>query len=130
MHPKSPFDLSSTYLDLAPDGRVTAMEGGASFWQRTEQQLDAACTGYLVLQFRCERDMEHQEMHPAGDEVLHLVSGAVDVVLAEALGERIVALRAGDTCIVPRGTWHHFLVREPGAMLGLTFGRGTEHRPR
>ena len=48
------------------------LAGGAAFWQQTEAQLDAAISGYLVMQFRCERDMQHQEMHPAGDEVLHL----------------------------------------------------------
>lgn len=130
MRDEPAFDLTSTYLDLGGDGAVTRMAGGAAFWQQTGAQLDAACSGYLVLQFRCERDMQHQEMHPLGDEVLHLVSGAVDVVLALPDGERVIALRAGRTCVVPKGTWHHFVVREPGTMLGMTFGRGTQHRPR
>lgn len=130
MHPTQTFDLASTYLDLAPGGRAKAMTGGAEFWQQTPGELDAACSGYLVMRFRCERDMQHEEMHPAGDEVLHMLSGAVDVVLRLPDGDRVIALHAGRTCIVPQGTWHHFRVREPGDMLGMTYGRGTEHRPR
>ena len=51
-------------------------------------------------------------------------------MLALPEGECAIALRAGATCIVPKGVWHHFVVREPGEMLGITFGRGTQHRPR
>jgi oxalate decarboxylase/phosphoglucose isomerase-like protein (cupin superfamily) len=69
-------------------------------------------------------------MHPAGDEVVCLLTGAVDVVLDEPDGERVVELRAGQTCIVPRGVWHRAIVQEPGDTLHITRGEGTEHRPR
>ena len=61
---------------------------------------------------------------------LCLLTGAVDVVLDEADGERVVELTAGQTCIVPRGVWHRAIVREPGDTLHITRGAGTQHRPR
>jgi mannose-6-phosphate isomerase-like protein (cupin superfamily) len=49
---------------------------------------------------------------------------------SRADGERLVALEAGMTCIVPRGVWHRAIVREPGDTLHITRGEGTQHRPR
>lgn len=45
-------------------------------------------------------------------------------------GGRLVALEAGQTCIVPRGVWHRAVVRTPGDTLHITPGEGTQHRPR
>ena len=44
-------------------------------------------------------------------------------------GERVLELRPGAACVVPRATWHRQRVREAGSLLGVTFGRGTQHRP-
>ena len=38
-----------------------------------------------------------------GDELLTLLSGAIDAVFDEPGGERVMNLRGGQTCIVPRG---------------------------
>lgn len=43
------------------------------------------------------------ELHPNGDELLCAVAGAMDVHLHEPTGQRVEALRAGGTCLVPRG---------------------------
>ena len=66
----------------------------------------------------------------AGDEVVYLLSGVVDMVLGESSGERIVALRAGTACVVPAGVWHSANVRVAGQALHITRGAGTQHRPR
>jgi len=68
------------------------------------------------------------EMHPNGDECLHLLSGAVDVVTEEAPGGRVTELRAGGACVVLRGRWHRLVVREPGDLLFITPTLGTQHR--
>ena len=44
-------------------------------------------------------------------------------------GERRVALASGQACLVPRGVWHRVVVREPGRLLFVTYGEGTQHRP-
>ena len=74
-------------------------------------------------------DSNTWELHPAGDDLLYVLSGAIDVVLQEEGGERVVELRAGAACIVPRGTWHRQKVRTPGDMLFITPGEKTQHRP-
>jgi len=68
-------------------------------------------------------------MHPAGDELVYLLEGAVDMVLDEGDGERVVELRGRSAVLVPAGAWHRAIVHEPGDVLHITRGHGTQHRP-
>ena len=69
------------------------------------------------------------EMHPRGDECLHLLSGAVDVITQEVRGGQVTELREGGACVVPRGRWHRLVVREPGDLLFITPSLGMQQRP-
>ena len=69
------------------------------------------------------------EMHPDGDEVLYLISGAVTVTLELAEGERRVDLDAGNAIVVPQGVWHQITMREPGQLLNITPGPNGDARP-
>ena len=70
------------------------------------------------------------ERHPAGEEIVVLVSGRVDLIQEIDGEERVVALTPGTAVINPRNVWHTANVHEPGDALFITPGRGTEHRPR
>ncbi|XXT15673.1 cupin domain-containing protein [Sorangium sp. So ce429] len=137
-NPRQPgFDLRSTYLHLADGGDALPIEVKPTFWQelisgdsRDEDiRRVADVGGWLVTSFHMAKDMQQWEMHPAGDEILHLLSGVIDVVLEEQGSERVVELRAGTACKVPQGAWHRLIVREPGEFLTITYGKGTQHRP-
>jgi len=124
------FDPTSTYLLLQDRGAVERIAVGPSFWPDVmagRRPLD----GRLVSGFRLERDIDHWEMHPVGDEVLVRLSGAFDVVLEQADGAvRVVALGGNaPCCVIPAGAWHTIRVREAGVVVFLTAGEGTEHRP-
>lgn len=70
------------------------------------------------------------ERHPAGEELVMLLSGAATVVLEEAGQERIVQLSdPGAYVLVPQNVWHTARTSVPTTMLFLTPGAGTEHRP-
>lgn len=69
------------------------------------------------------------ERHPAGEEVVVLLSGRVDLVQDFDGDERVVALRPGQAAVNPAGVWHTARVHEPGAALFITPGAGTEHKP-
>ncbi|WP_437521519.1 cupin domain-containing protein [Sorangium sp. So ce726] len=130
------FDLRSTYLHLADGGDALPIEVKPTFWQElmsdaptdAEIQRVKHVDGWLVTRFHMAEDTLRWEMHPAGDEILYLLSGAVDVVLYEHGGERAVSLRAGTACKVPQGAWHRMVVHEPGDFLAITYGKGTQHR--
>jgi mannose-6-phosphate isomerase-like protein (cupin superfamily) len=90
----------------------------------------ASADGWLITEYEMAADMDSSEMHPEGDELHYLVSGALDLVLEEDGTDRVVAMTPGTSAAVPKGVWHRFVVREPGRGVAITFGRGTQHRRR
>jgi mannose-6-phosphate isomerase-like protein (cupin superfamily) len=122
------FSLDSTYIHLRPDESALAMEGGAAFWAGIEGRRDLD-QGRLMGSTAQSADWDHWERHPAGDEVLTLLSGALEIVLDTDQGERRAVLQPGQTFIVPKGVWHRGIVRAPGRLMFVTPGAGTEHRP-
>jgi mannose-6-phosphate isomerase-like protein (cupin superfamily) len=123
------FDLESNYLIVADGPDVRRIDVGPDFWQTIEQRTDLDA-GRLVGVFRYEEDWQSWEMHPDGDEIVVLLSGAVDLVLDEREGERVVALRDRTACVVPGGVWHTANVLGRSEALHITRGAGTRHRPR
>ena len=74
------------------------------------------------------------EMHPDGDEFLHVVSGSMNLILddgeVENIGrETVVVLRAGEACVVPRGVWHRLVAHEPSYLVHVTPGPNGPARP-
>jgi quercetin dioxygenase-like cupin family protein len=71
-------------------------------------------------------------MHPNGDEIVALISGAATLILEGSHGQHqeVVLNRPGSYAFVPRGTWHTARVREPTTMFFITAGEGTRHRPK
>jgi mannose-6-phosphate isomerase-like protein (cupin superfamily) len=94
-----------------------------------ERHADDLDEGRIVSLFRFEEPWTSWEMHPAGDEIVYLLSGAVSLILEEEGGERSVELGARMAYRIPRGRWHRMRVRAPGEMLFITRGAGTRHRP-
>ena len=122
------FTLDSTYIHLRPDESASAMPGGAAFWAGIADRRDLD-DGRLMGSTSQSADWNHWERHPAGDEILVLLSGEMEVVLDTAAGERRAKLAAGQTFIVPKGVWHRGIVTKAGELMFITPGAGTEHRP-
>ena len=121
------FTLDGTYIHLKPDDSAQAMEGGDRFWATIQERTDLE-EGRLMGVTSQNRDWDHWERHPAGEEILTLLSGEMVLVLDMPDGERRTDLKAGETFIVPRGIWHRAIVREAGRLMFVTPGGGTEHR--
>ena len=126
------FDLVNTFVHLNDDGVATPIEVDETFWQELmggggERRLN---DGRLVMNFEFTDNWEQWEMHPAGDELVYLVSGSVDLILEGNGGESVIELRKGNAaCLVPRGVWHTARVHQPSEVLHITPGAGTQHRP-
>lgn len=128
--PATPFDLHRTYVHLQPDGRATPIPVDDQFWATIATRTELH-DGHLVTRGRSTEDWPHWEMHPEGEELVVLLSGAVDLVLDDGTREWTVELRPeSSTWINPRGVWHRAIVHEPSELLFVTAGRGTQHRPR
>ena len=123
-------DILRTYLHVRDDGTTTALPVSDSFWQELGSgaypELD---TGRLMSAFTFSEPWSSWERHPAGEELVMLLSGAASVVLEEDGVERVVELsKAGDLVLVPRNVWHTARTSVPTTMMFLTPGAGTEHR--
>ena len=122
------FDLATSYLVLADGPEAKRIEVGPDFWETIDERTDLA--GRLVAIFPYDADWTSWEVHPDGDEIVVLLSGAVDLVLDLPSGHRIVELRDRGAAVVPRGVWHTANVLAPSEALHITRGEGTTHRPR
>ncbi|MGI9592082.1 MAG: cupin domain-containing protein [Myxococcota bacterium] len=123
-------DLESTYLAIQPGPEALPMKVTPEFWATIEARPELGAGARMLALLAFESDWSSWEMHPAGDEVLVLLSGAVDLILERGEGPQRVSLRDGACAVVPRGVWHTADVVEPARVLHLTLGQGTEHRPR
>lgn len=122
-------NLTTTYLHLQ-EGRAEPMPVDAAFW---DEVISGArpLPGWLVASFEfpeASGDGGHSECHPNGDEFHVCVAGAMSAVLEHPEGDEVVDFAEGQTCLVPRGTWHRLVARKPSRIVSLTFGEGTEHR--
>jgi mannose-6-phosphate isomerase-like protein (cupin superfamily) len=110
-------------LDRA-DGRARLVDQVAG---RPPRRID----GFTIGAPQIAGDPPHDgEMHPDGDELLYLVSGAVTVTLELSGGNTQVDLGAGDAIVVPHGVWHQVTTREPGQLIHITPGPNGDARPR
>lgn len=122
------FDFDETYVQLEDGAGARPLEVGNDFWSKIQERSDLH-GGRLICLCRFDTNWPSWEMHPAGDEIVYLLAGSVDLILDEAGGERTVDLRGRAACIVPRGIWHRAIVHEPSEVLHITRGAGTQHRP-
>lgn len=122
-------DLSRTFVHLTSGGDAEAVELTPAFWRES-----SASASYHRLvgtfDFASSEDLHSslQEMHPEGDELLFVVSGAIDVHLAEPGSERTIPLEAGQAAVVPRGVWHRLVMRRPGKLLFVNCRTGMQTR--
>jgi len=122
------FDLASAYVNLRPDDSASILKVGPRFWATIDKRTDLD-DGRLMGTTPQKKDWPHWERHPAGDEILTLLSGELVMVLETPRGNRRVPLKAGQTFVVPKGLWHRAEVRKKGVLMFITPGAGTEHRP-
>lgn len=89
------------------------------------ERIDGMTVGIFTL----TEDAPHNgEMHPDGDEILHVISGKVRVSCDSSPGDDII-LGPGDTCIVPKGEWHKVSLIEEARFIHITPGPNGDYRP-
>lgn len=132
--PTGAFDLSTTFVHLGLGARSTPLpdfEWSSDYLEAYEQRFAAdGDDGRLVTIGHNAASWTTWERHPAGEEIVVLLSGRVDLIQRIGDTERRLAMRPGQAVINPTGVWHTTDVLEPGDALFITPGRGTEHEPR
>jgi mannose-6-phosphate isomerase-like protein (cupin superfamily) len=132
--PQPAFDLSSTHVHLGLGATAIAIPDFAwtpDFLARygAEHASDGE-EGRLVLIGAGATSWTTWERHPAGEELVVVISGRMTLVQDLDGAEHRVDLEAGQAAINPRNVWHTSDIAEPCRTLFITPGLGTEHRPR
>jgi quercetin dioxygenase-like cupin family protein len=121
-------NLDSTFVVLHPDQSATAIEFTPTLFEELGRRFEGFKGRVLVSGFSFDSDWPVWERHPAGDEIVCLLSGRARLVLEGAAA--VVELKdAGAFTIVPKGIWHTAQTSVPTKMLFVTPGAGTEHKP-
>ncbi|EGI77433.1 cupin domain-containing protein [Hylemonella gracilis] len=124
-------DILGTYLHFRDDGRADTVPVTDAFWaDLSAGRLPQLDQGRLMTAFTFSEPWATWERHPAGEELVLLLSGAADLVLDLPGGEQVTQLQTpGAYVLVPPNVWHTARTSLPTTLLFLTPGAGTEHRP-
>lgn len=99
-----------------------------------DKYLAEFCTqddpGRLVCLYESKSDWSAWEAHPAGDELVVVLSGKAEFLQEVEGEEQRVIVSPHQAIINPPGVWHTANVLEPFVALFVTPGPGTTHRPR
>src|SRR5215469_2964601 len=115
-------DLSKDILGLYRNGRAATVE-----WKSgPPPRIDGYTVGAPLITGPAPHD---GEMHPDGDELLFVISGRIDVFLEEEGSETTVEVTEGQSLVIPKGTWHRVVPRDPTRLLHITPGPGAQWRP-
>lgn len=121
--------LETHFVVLKPDLGAESVEVSPSIYAELDERFDGFRGASLVAVHSFDSDWPTWEMHPAGDEIVCLLEGQVDLVFGTPDGESSRSLStAGEFVVVPRATWHTARVHAPTRMLFVTPGEGTENR--
>ena len=121
-------NLASTFVVLHPDQSATPVEFTPTMFEELGRRFDGFKGRLLVSCYSFDSDWQMWERHPAGDEIVCLLSGRARLMLEGS--DAPVELRdAGAFTIVPKGAWHTAKTSVPTQMLFVTPGAGTEHKP-
>ncbi|HSB12306.1 MAG TPA: cupin domain-containing protein [Blastocatellia bacterium] len=93
----------------------------------TTMRLLASLDQYTIGVSRYSTQQPLWERHPAGDELLHILDGAVEVTTLTDQGPVRTTVRAGSVFVCPRDLWHWPRPVGEVSMLFLTAGQGTKH---
>ncbi len=129
MKTASVLKIDETATVLQPDQTATPIAITPELYEQLGRDFDGFKGRWLMITYQFDKAWPNWERHPAGDEIVYLLSGDVELALHTPSGEKTLRLsRAGEYLIVPKNTWHTARPRAPSHMLFITPGEGTAHR--
>ncbi len=130
---ENPLNLHDFALVLDTQQHVHALPSGPELYPQLGTQFAGFDGCVLLSEYTFSENWACFEVHPAGDEVLYLLSGRCELLLEqdEQL-QRIPFDRPGQVQVIPKGCWHSadIIPGDTCRILFFTPGAGSEHRPR
>lgn len=122
-------DPTDTYVHLDVGPGATPITVDDSFWATIDERAELH-SGRLVTGVRMVDDWTSWEMHPNGDELIAVTEGSVRVQVDHDGDTHDILVTAPEFVLMPAGAWHTMDAVEPARLLVVTWGEGTQHRPR
>jgi quercetin dioxygenase-like cupin family protein len=122
-------DIQARLAALAGPPRLVAHDLRAALRDLPELSMRflASLDAWTVVVSGYATDAPIWERHPAGDELLHVLSGGLDVTTLTADGPVHASVPAGSLFVCRRGLWHWARPRGHTEVLSLTPGEDTAH---
>ena len=122
--------IDSAFTVLQPDLSAVPVTVTPEIYANLDRDFDGFRSRWLLSRYRFDAAWPTWERHPAGDEIVYLLSGDTLLLLDTEEGEITMHLsEPGSYVIIPRNTWHTARPNAPTEMLFITPGEGTENRP-
>lgn len=129
---------TTDYFFMEPGSGSHVEPNTPDFWPLIDTRTELH-RGRLLCGFAMTDSWGVWEMHPMGNEVVQLTAGRATVYLRSDLEGELgvddprsvsLVLEAPEYVVVPAGVWHTLDVIEPGSFQTITWGEGTQNRPR
>lgn len=130
---EKPLNLQDFALVLDRQQQIHPLPAGPELYPQLDAQFNQFHGCVLLSEYAFSANWPSYEMHPAGDEVLYLLSGRCELLLEQqGQTQRIRFDSPGQVQVIAKGCWHSADVTagESCRILFFTPGEGTEHRSR
>jgi len=123
-------NILNTFAVLRPDLQVDTVELTPSLYADIDTKYNLFKQHNLISAFSFNSNWDVWEMHPAGEEVVMLLSGTCELLLRiNDMDKQIVLNKLGDYAVVPKDTWHTARTNTDTQLLFITPGEGTVNQP-
>jgi mannose-6-phosphate isomerase-like protein (cupin superfamily) len=120
--------LVDTFAVLKPNLQIQTVEHSPSLYADLAVRFSGFKGHVLISSHEFTGDWPTWERHPAGDEIVMLLSGEATLIMQTSAGDETVMLdEPGSYVVIPHNTWHTARVSRPARMLFITPGEGTEN---
>jgi len=122
--------LFDHFVVAKPNLTMAQLEVSPSIYAELETSFNGFKSHNLIAAHNFQESWDVWEKHPAGDELVVLLSGRAIFHLKMSTGRESVELaEAGAFTVVPKGIWHTAEIHEPTKLLFFTPGEGTLNSP-
>jgi mannose-6-phosphate isomerase-like protein (cupin superfamily) len=126
---RKPLQIAETFVVMSSSFQADTVAVTENLYAELDQAYGDFAGRSLISSHTFSNDWPTWEVHPNGDEVVVLVSGAAEMVLAAEGGDETMLLNeAGQFVVVPKGVWHTAKISSPTQMMFITPGEGTENK--
>ena len=121
-------NLAEVFAVLKPDLSVQQVVNEPSLYAELDENFAGFKGHVLIAMHDFSEDWPSWECHPAGDEIVVLLSGRCEFLSnTENSTQTLLLTEPGDYAVVPQGVWHTAKIAEMAKVLFITPGENTQN---